>query len=156
MRKTHRTNWSALYLAILLSACASDVPERRNLLVVSLDTTRLDHLSTYGYPRQTSPNIDRLAADGVLFEQAFSQSPKTAPSHMTVFTGLYPESHGVRNYVDEENENWRLSSDVTTLAQVLASYGYRTHAITSGGNVRKELGFGCGWLSQGRRSCSRG
>ncbi len=73
------------------------VPGRPNLVLISIDTLRADRLSAYGHDRPTSPRIDRLAADGVLFENAFSHSPKTASSHMSLMTGLYPESHRVQN-----------------------------------------------------------
>ena len=65
-----------------------------NLVLIGIDTLRRDHLGCYGYHRATSPNIDRLADEGVLFEDAASQSPWTLPSFATVFTSLYPTQHG--------------------------------------------------------------
>ncbi len=59
-----------------------------HVVILSIDTLRADHLSAYGYPRETSPALDALAANGVLFEQAYSQSPKTAESHMTLFDAI--------------------------------------------------------------------
>jgi len=69
-----------------------------NVLLISIDTLRADHLSCYGYKRITSPHIDELAQQGVIFLNSFSQSPKTTPSHMTMMTSLYPDVHGVMNW----------------------------------------------------------
>ncbi len=114
-----------------------------NVVLVSFDTTRADHLSCYGYGRETSPTIDRLAAQGVLFENAVSHSPKTAPSHMSILTGLLPDAHGVRNLADEGNH--ALRDGVPTLATILRDAGYRTAAFTAGGHVAAELGFDRGF-----------
>ncbi len=114
----------------------------RNLVVVSIDTLRADHLSLYGYERATSPGLDAFAADASVFESAWSQSPKTAESHMTLFTGLYPVAHGVRNLW---HESQRLSDDVPTLAELLRRAGYRTVGYHGGGNLEAELGFDRGF-----------
>ncbi len=111
-------------------------------MLISIDTLRADRLSAYGHDRPTSPRIDRLAADGVLFEHAFSHSPKTASSHMSLMTGLYPESHRVQNRLNGA-EGWlgSLSADIPTLAEFLHAAGYRTHAHTSGGNMQGDIGL---------------
>jgi arylsulfatase A-like enzyme len=117
------------------------VPAARlpNILLISIDTLRADHLGCYGYARATSPTIDALAARGVLFEQAYSHSPKTAMSHMSIFTGLLPEAHGVEQWNPDGSP--RLSDDIPTLATLLKPYGYATFAQTGGGHVRAEIGF---------------
>ncbi len=97
-----------------------------NLLLITLDTTRADHLSCYGYSQQTTPNIDRLAETGVLFEQAHSTAPLTLPAHSTILTGLYPFNHGVRN-----NGDFYLPPDIPTLAGILRKRGYGTAAFIS-------------------------
>jgi hypothetical protein len=94
-----------------------------NLLLVTLDTTRGDALGAYGQRLDASPNIDRLATGGVLFEQAVSSSPQTLPSHSTLFTGKYPYVHGVR-----ANSGYVLSEQNITIAEVLRDAGYRTGA----------------------------
>ena len=94
-----------------------------NLVLVTLDTTRADALSPYGQELPSSPRIEAMSQQGVLFEQVTSSSPSTLPSHATIFTGQYPFSHGVR-----ANAGYRLSNQVLTLAEVLASRGYRTGA----------------------------
>lgn len=129
-----------LFLALFGSSCGSD--HRYNILMISLDTLRPDHLTLYGYPRDTSPFMAELARQGVVFEQAFSQSPKTATSHMTIFTGLYPSVHGIENLSEE---NRRLSDEIPTLATLLSLAGYRTEAVVGGGNVSGELGFDRGF-----------
>ncbi len=122
---------------------AEEMPRRLNVLLISIDTLRADHLGTYGYSRPTSPRIDALAASGVRFDWVFSQSPKTAPSHMTLLTGLYPQSHGISNLGPSENR--RLADDVETLAELFRSNGYRTAAYTGGGHISEEVGFARGF-----------
>jgi len=95
-----------------------------NILLFTLDTTRADHLGCYGYPRIETPNIDRLAAEGFLFQNATSQAPLTLPSHSSIFTGTYPLYHGVR-----DNGGFYLESDNTTLAEVLQQAGWATSAF---------------------------
>jgi arylsulfatase A-like enzyme len=134
-------------------------PNLPNLVMISIDTLRADRLSTYGNPRPTSPRIDGLADEGVVFENAFSHSPKTAASHMTLFTGLYPEAHRVRNRLTG-GEMWlgRLSADIPTLAEILSAAGYRTHSRNGGGNMHGDIGFSRGFetYSQPRRADARG
>jgi arylsulfatase A-like enzyme len=97
----------------------------RNLLLISLDTLRADHLGCYGYGRPTSPFLDSLAAEGVVFDRAFSAAPWTLPSHASLFTGLYPSQHGVKN------EGFSVPKDVVTLPQSLAERGFATAAVVS-------------------------
>ena len=116
-----------------------------NLLLVSIDTLRADHLGAYGYALPTSPTIDaRLADEGVTFTDVYSQSPKTTPSHMTLFTSLYPSVHGVELW-----ENGRpahvLNPAVHTLAEVLKNAGYATAAFTGGAQIDPARGFDQGF-----------
>jgi arylsulfatase A-like enzyme len=124
---------------------------RPNLLLVSLDTLRADRLGAYGHDRPTSPAFDRLARRSTLFESAFSHSPKTAPSHMTIFTGLYPEAHRVKNRFNGRNP-WlgRVSPAIPLLAEMLRAAGYRTVGRTAGANVDGSLGFERGFDSYER------
>ena len=98
--------------------------EKPNVLLVTLDTTRADHLACYGYAGVSTPNLDAAAGRGVLFEQAATATPLTLPSHSTIMTGMYPTFHGVR-----VNGNTALGDDQTTLAEVLAARGYETGAF---------------------------
>lgn len=95
-----------------------------NLLVITLDTTRADFLGCYGKESARTPNLDRLAAEGFLFENAYSPVPITLPSHSTIFTGRYPMAHGVR-----DNGLFQLPDSETTLAERLRDRGYETGAV---------------------------
>ena len=110
-------------------------PRPWRVILVSIDTLRADHLSGYGYARPTTPAIDRLAKDGVLFSNARSQAPWTLPSHASLFTSLYPSVHGVRafnnmRFLDSGGTN-RLEPWNLTLAELLQASGYRTAGIAS-------------------------
>lgn len=95
-----------------------------NLIVVTADTLRADKLGAYGNTRIATPNIDRLAAEGVLFEHATTVVPLTLPAHASIFTGTYPIFHGVR-----DNGGYYLDDEQTTLAEVLKASGYATGAF---------------------------
>ncbi len=112
-----------------------------NLVLISMDTLRADHVGAYGYERSVTPNIDALAARGVLFENAVAQSSWTRPSHLSMFTGRYPNEHGVCALVDRQ----RLPADIPTVASELARAGLRTAAFTGGVNVSAEFGFDNGF-----------
>jgi arylsulfatase A-like enzyme/tetratricopeptide (TPR) repeat protein len=98
--------------------------EKPNVILITLDTTRTDHLACYGYPNIKTPNLDSLAQKGVLFEQAAASSPLTLPSHCSIMTGMYPTYHGVR-----VNGNTALSEEQTTIAEVLSARGYKCGAF---------------------------
>ena len=113
--------------ALLLSLGCRDRSETRlNLLVVTLDTTRSDHLGIYGYDRDTTPELAELAAQSVVFDSAFAQETSTAPSHASMFTGQYPFNHGVM-----ANE-FRLAEESATLAAIVSDAGYTTGGFVSG------------------------
>jgi arylsulfatase A-like enzyme len=95
-----------------------------NLLLITLDTLRADHIASYGYDRRTSPNIDRLAQGGAVFENAFSNSSWTLPSHASLFTGRLPDEHGA-DWLDPLNEKY------TTLAEAMSAQGYLTGAFAA-------------------------
>ncbi|MFO8072144.1 MAG: sulfatase [Polyangia bacterium] len=110
-----------------------------NVLLVSIDTLRRDHVSAYGYERRTTPALDRLAGEGVLFERAITLAPWTLPSHMTALTGLAPSTHGVEDYQDS------LGDEVRTLAQTFRDSGYRTGAIVTASFLSPAYGFDRGF-----------
>jgi arylsulfatase A-like enzyme len=112
-----------------------------NLLVVVLDTLRPDHLGLYGNPRPTSPNLDALARECVVFENAQSVAPWTAPSLISLVTSLRPDVHRVVGFPNPG----RLDEKVTTLAEVLSAAGYETAAFTEGGYAKAEFGLGQGF-----------
>jgi len=113
---------------------------RNNLLLITLDTTRADHLGAYGFARARTRHLDRLAAEGVRFEWAFSPAPITLPAHASIFTGLYPFEHGVRN-----NGNFYLPNTMPTLATVLSNAGYRTAAFVSAFVLDRRYGLARGF-----------
>ena len=92
-----------------------------NLLLVTLDTTRADRLHAYGYEGIETPNLDRLAREGVLFEEAVAPAPLTLPAHSSIFTGKFPPAHGVR-----DNGGFFLDERETTLAERLQATGFAT------------------------------
>jgi len=120
-----------------------------NLIVITLDTTRADHLSSAGYPRQTSPNLDRLARHGEQFLDAVANAPWTLPSHGSLFTGLHPREHGARFDLDGEHDRFGkffgLAPELFTLAEQLWTLGYRTGAVVAGPMVSAEFGFAQGF-----------
>jgi arylsulfatase A-like enzyme/Tfp pilus assembly protein PilF len=100
------------------------VPEERlplNVILVTADTLRADRLPVYGYTKVETPNLDRMAASGVVFEQATSVVPLTLPAHSSMFTGTFPMHHGVR-----DNGGYYLGQDQVTLAETLKENGYKT------------------------------
>jgi arylsulfatase A-like enzyme len=98
------------------------------VVLVTLDTTRADHLGCYGYAGDTSPNLDRFAERAVLYERAYSTSSWTTPSHASIFTGLLPMQHGAD--VSLETRRLRpLGESLTTLAELLAEAGFRNSTV---------------------------
>lgn len=128
-----------------LPACSpacSEVPSRpKNVILVSIDTLRRDHLGLYGYSRNTSPFLDRLGRAGVAFDQCISQAPWTAPSHASMLSSLYPSVLGMGRFEDPGH----ISDTADMLAEVLADAGFRTHAVTSGGFMAAKIGFAQGF-----------
>lgn len=116
-------------------------PKAFSVLLVTVDTLRADHLSSYSYRLPTSPSIDLLAKEGVLFENAFSGSACTAPSIASIMVGKYPAFHSVGVL----NGLYQLNPAATTLAEVLAAQGYRTGAIIGNPVLRAAVGFDQGF-----------
>ena len=129
-------------LAWCLAACGEPAPEQLdgpNILLVSIDSLRPDHLGCYGYSRDTSPVIDRLAAEGVRFEVAVSTTSWTLPSHAALFTGMYDSAHGV---VDN---GLSLGDQHRTLAETLAGGGYQTAGFFGGPYLHPVFGLAQGF-----------
>ena len=115
-------------------------PRDVNVVVVTLDTTRADRLGCYGFPGVETPNIDALARDGIIFENASAVVPLTFPSHSSMFTGLIPPHHGVR-----DNGGFVLDGARTTLAERLKSAGYATGAFVAAWVLESRWGLGQGF-----------
>jgi choline-sulfatase len=110
------------------------------IVIVTLDTTRADRLSPYGLMDSPMPALERLAREGVVFEQALSVSPLTLPAHASIFTGLLPLHHGVADNADEP-----LDASHATLAELLRHKGYRTGAFVGSVVLNRDRGLARGF-----------
>ncbi|RMF94202.1 MAG: hypothetical protein D6734_08360, partial [Candidatus Schekmanbacteria bacterium] len=110
----------------------AEKPHKR-VILITMDTTRYDHLSLFGYNRNTSPNLIEIAKEGVLFTNAYSQVPETDPSHTTILTGTYPQTHGLY-----ENGMRISNQSLSSLAEWFKKKGFRTAAITSRDRLNPE------------------
>ena len=119
--------------------CRRPPPPHGRFILISLDTLRADHLGAYGYGRATSPFLDSLAARGTLFENAIAQLPGTLPSHMSIFTGLYPAEHAVFP------PDGVLAAQIRTVPEVLRAHGFRTGGHVEGGYMEGRHGFSRGF-----------
>jgi arylsulfatase len=117
--------------------------EKSNVILIIMDTTRVDHLSCYGYERKTTPHIDEFAKESVLYARAYSTASWTLPSAASILTGLYPGAHGVHRTEKSDiifPAN-KLSEDNITLAEILAQSGYETAGIISAVFLGREYGL---------------
>jgi arylsulfatase A-like enzyme len=141
----------------LLTAALGPVPQtlsgalpppaqgRPNIILISLDTVRADHLSVYGYHRNTTPNLKNFARESVVFTHAVSASDMTLPSHASMFTGLYPSQHGA-HFSAENRLGVPLDSHFLTLAEMLHSRGFWTAGvIANGGYLSGAFGLNQGF-----------
>jgi arylsulfatase A-like enzyme len=137
---------AALVTGLCLSISCGSEYRQINLLVIGIDTLRRDHLGCYGYDRPTSPNIDRLAEGGTLFEDAVSQSPWTLPSFATVFTSLYPTQHGA-GFLEPGAGQYgnRMRTAFPPMAMILLKQGYSTGAIINGPALAPDFGVDRGF-----------
>ena len=125
----------------LTLACGGEVcVDRPNVVLISIDTLRPDHLGCYGYARPTSPNIDAIAAEGALFEQHISSAPWTLPAHAAMFTSVPDSVHGVVDAV-----KFRLSEEFETLPESFQSAGYSTAGFFAGPYLHPAFGLGQGF-----------
>jgi arylsulfatase len=124
-------------LALALAACGG--APAPHVVLVTADALRADHLSLFGYPRDTSPRLDAFAGEATTFSQAISLIPKTAPAFATLFTGRHPEEHGVRSNFAA------LPAELPLLAERLRAAGYRTAAFVSNPALSEAKGFARGF-----------
>jgi choline-sulfatase len=115
-------------------------PHQGPIVLISIDTLRADRLPAYGYTRVQTPALDALAADGVVFERAYSHSPQTLPAHASILTGRLPFEHGVR-----DNVGYALGDDERTLAELLRNRGFSTGAAVSSYVLRPDTGIAQGF-----------
>ncbi len=129
-----------LIVAGLIAACSPEPPQPPNVLVLSVDALRADHLGAYGYPRDTSPAIDALAARGTRFENAISQATWTLPSVTSLFLSQYVSTHGV-----EHPKHSKIPDAAETLAERMRDHGYRTGAFVMGAYTSRDFGMDQGF-----------
>jgi len=133
----------ALILALLLAAlCGAQQLSKSspNVVLITIDTLRADHLGCYGYKQIKTPNIDALAAEGRRFERAFAVVPVTLPSHTTILTGTYPMLSGMHDFSVN-----KLSAAQPTLVSVLKSAGYATGAVVAAAVLDSRFGLNQGF-----------
>ena len=132
-----------MVVVLLAGACIwfvlhkpSGVPAIRHVVLISLDTTRADYLSCYGYSRPTTPNIDTLAGEGYLFSNAVTPIPLTLPAHASMLTGTIPPQHG-----KHENTDVYFDPSLVTLATLLKTKGFSTGAFVGSQALNSHLGL---------------
>lgn len=137
---------AGLLAAIMVAACSSPpsapvahAPAARNLLLITIDTMRADHVGAYGYAMARTPNLDRLAREGVRFDRAYAPAPITLTSHASLLTGLYPPGHGARD------NGMAMRDAVPTLATTLRGRGFATAAIVAAFPLDKRFGLARGF-----------
>lgn len=131
------TLWAVVVLVVVAVGCSGPRP---NLLLVTFDTTRADHVGYASGRPNLTPTLDKLAARGTWFSTCMASQPLTVPSHASIMTGLYPYHHGVRN-----NGTYTLGQEVTTLAELMHEAGYATHAIVSSFVLDSQFGLDQGF-----------
>jgi arylsulfatase A-like enzyme/cytochrome c-type biogenesis protein CcmH/NrfG len=149
--RTRRASARLVLLAAIVAASCSETRQRPDILIVTLDTARADHFSYAGESPVATPNIDLLAAQGVGFLTAIAPTPITLPSHATLFTGLLPSRHGVRN-----NGTFRLGAEAVTLAEVLSEAGWTTAAFVGAAVLEQRYGLDQGFSLYDDRVEARG
>ena len=129
-------------LCLALAGCgrATGTFEGASVVLVSIDTLRSDRVGSYGYRQAATPSLDALAREGVLFEDAFSHCPLTLPAHASLFTGLRPPRHGVR-----DNLGFTLDASHRTLARRFQDAGYATAGAVSAYVLRGATGIASGF-----------
>lgn len=146
--------WFWVLLLLFFYSCTPPGDRYGNVVVVVIDTLRADHLPMYGYPRNTSPFLQRLSEDSLVFEKTFSSSSWTAPATASILTSLYPAQHGVHmgflafqraREIDPDILLHRLPGEVETLAEILKKAGFRTFGISDNLNISRQQGFSQGF-----------
>lgn len=122
-----------LIITALVSVNAKAAPDLKNIIIISVDTLRADHLGCYGYPVNTSPAVDAFARDGVLFAGCYTPIPLTSPAFTTMLTSLPPHKHGAKR------NGLSIFNKINTLPYYLKRFGYRSAAVISNWTLRKRL-----------------
>jgi arylsulfatase len=148
MRALPRTAAPVLGVALLLllgAVGASADSSSPDVIVITLDTTRADHLSCYGYFRETSPHLDALAREAIVFENAFAPMSTTLPSHLSLFTSTHTITHGVHGNVSSFHRAWEPGTEIRTAAEIFAGLGYETAGFVSAAPLKRVSGISIGF-----------
>ncbi len=131
----------------LLNEIVTLLKQRPSVILISIDTLRADHLSCYGYHRNTTPHIDRLTKEAILFQRAYAPSSWTLPSHASIMTGCYPSMHNAHRSEHTKPPYFctKLSDDNMTIAELLSDNGYDTAGIVAGTLCKAMFGLGQGF-----------
>jgi choline-sulfatase len=145
-----RVHWcigAFLHFAAVAACSAPPVakPAAHNLVLITIDTLRADHVGAYGYARAHTPTLDAVARAGVLFERAYAAAPITLPSHATLLSGRYPPGHGARD------NGMHVSAGVPTLATELQTRGFKTAAFVAAFPLDHQFGLDRGFDVYGDR-----
>ena len=122
-------------IGVFLYLSSKDDRQKTNVILITIDTLRADHLSAYGYGRKTSPAIDSLAGDGILFKDAIVTLPKTSPSLASILSGLYPKTHKLFSL------GFELDNAIQLLPEILKEKGYLTGGVCGQYNCNRKFGF---------------
>ena len=130
--------FAVVFIAILIKLLHMEgfYPQRKpNIILISIDALRADHLSCYGYEKKTTPVIDEFSKDGFLFNNCFASANWTRPAVGSILTGLYPNKHGAESKKDS------VSSEVVMISEILGAMGYSTIHLTATTHVSKKFNF---------------
>ncbi|MSR47818.1 MAG: hypothetical protein EXS13_12280 [Planctomycetes bacterium] len=150
--------WSAVLLVpVSLAAMRQGAPpvavRRPNLVLVTMDTTRADHLGCYGYPRPTTPRIDALALESIVFEDCQATVTITTPSHTSIMTGVYPFEHGVVDFSVKARESLKQQRAfastplLRTYAEILSAHGWNTGGFVTAATTKRIAGLAAGFTT---------
>lgn len=141
-RPLARSGWIIMLFLLLLASVplpSRTKPPGPNLILISIDTLRADHLGCYGYPRPVSPTLDAFAAEAIVFNDVFADSPWTLPSHATMLSGHGSLTHGAVLH------NRGIAGDILLLSEILREAGYQTKALVSSIFLSPNYGFAAGF-----------
>ena len=146
MHRPAPANLSPFVLAVLAAGCSGqDRLDRPNLVLISIDTLRADHVGSYGYFRDTTPHIDRFAGGAVKFERCYATMATTLPSHASMLTGLYPIEHGILANLVHGGRLFGWSEQMVSFAQILRDDGYATAGFIGAAPLKSATGISLGF-----------
>ncbi len=164
----NRLYLGCIFIFVCFIGCGRRNSNPPDIVLITIDTLRADHVSCYGYDRKTTPFMDTLASEGTIFKRAYATSSWTLPSMASIFTGLYPRTHGLHRVTFIHNDTKTITTrgttthqvippHLTTLAEVLQQNGYRTFGVSCNPHLSEAVGFARGfdyyasyWFANGR------